>query len=575
MIGEEYFDLRSRLGTDLYTLASLVRETGGSEEDIQILDNLIASLNDPFVFVVVGEVNVGKSTFLNALFGADISKTGVMPTTDKICFFKYGTTVQRMAISPTLDEYRVPCDFLKDFHIVDTPGTNSIENEHQQITERFVPLADLVIFVFSAMNPWGASAWHFLDKVHRQWQKNILFVLQQSDVRSSEELGVIRDYMRQLCVQRFQREFPIFSVSGKMAFMARSSGIDRERLMAESGFQSLEAHITEVVMQSPARRTKLQASLRLASHILAQIQEKTHDAIALEQKRTDVVNQLETERTLQMARTLAKFDAALDATDRDFRDAGQRIVTTMAERFTLGQTFRSLKKDQRVLPNLDHKLNQDLLSSSSERWKNIAVTLDDDVQRFGAFVAKQWLGELYLAPKTDLPPDDPVHAHRRFQAKIESALRRLVIGIRMNEVLEPAAELSLRSARRIPWLAAIVGTITALLLIFFGPVAGGSALALSVLWVGVELLRLRAALRRAIGDLSGLFESARPLLRTMIKDQISEETTSAFAPYAKVLERPAEQEVDLHGRASQLKVLQESLHSVGEALRTQLAAPPR
>src|SRR5688572_106898 len=143
MIGDDYFELRSQLGAQLHVLASIIRDLRGDTESIAIIENLIASLKEPFVFVVVGEVNVGKSTFLNALFGQDFSRTGVMPTTDKILFFKHGPEQLTVPITPTLDEVHVPADFLRDFHIVDTPGTNSIENEHQQITERFVPIADL------------------------------------------------------------------------------------------------------------------------------------------------------------------------------------------------------------------------------------------------------------------------------------------------------------------------------------------------------------------------------------------------------------------------------------------------
>jgi hypothetical protein len=44
MIGDDYFDLRSRLGTDLLALSGLVRELGGEAESCAILDNLIAGL---------------------------------------------------------------------------------------------------------------------------------------------------------------------------------------------------------------------------------------------------------------------------------------------------------------------------------------------------------------------------------------------------------------------------------------------------------------------------------------------------------------------------------------------------
>lgn len=209
MIGDDYFQLRTQLSSAITDLRAQAEDHGVDLDSLLILDNIQASLKEPFVFVVVGEVNVGKSTFLNALFGQDFSRTGIIPTTDKILFFKHGDTVTTVPITPTLDEVHIPCDFLRDFHIVDTPGTNSIQDEHQQITERFVPVADLVIFVFSASNPWGASAWQFLEKVHRQWMRNVVFVLQQCDLRTPEEIEVITDYMRQLTQQRFGREFPL------------------------------------------------------------------------------------------------------------------------------------------------------------------------------------------------------------------------------------------------------------------------------------------------------------------------------------------------------------------------------
>lgn len=572
MIGEEYFELRSRLGTDLYTLASLVRESGASPEDIQILDNLIASLKDPFVFVVVGEVNVGKSTLLNALFGADISKTGVMPTTDRICFFKYGPSVQATPIGPNIDEVRVPCDFLKDFHIVDTPGTNSIENEHQQITERFVPMADLVIFVFSAMNPWGASAWHFLDKVHSHWRKNVIFVLQQSDLRTPEEISVIRDYMKQLCVQRFQREFPIFPVSAKRAYLARSSGIDRDRLLAESGFVALEAHITDVVMQSPARRTKLHSSLRLARGILDQLLERTRTAISTHEQRKEMLHSLTTERDLQQERTRSKFDAALDATDRDFRDISQRIVEVLEQQFTVGNTLRSVKEDTRIPPNLDHRINQELLASTTERWQNAARILEDDHHRYHAFALRQWRGEFFLddaaSPEEQ---EEREHARRRFQSRLESALRRFVLGLHLTETLEPTAASTRISAGRLPVTLLVLMVLTGVAAWFFGWQGGAIGLGVSAFIMGVLMLRIRVALSRACRKFAAQMDEARPTLRTLITEQLDEEVQSAYGRFSAQTEPEVEaaavNEVQVRASDSQLKALHQSLERLAGQLQ--------
>ena len=45
-----------------------------------------------------------------------------------------------------------PVEILREIAIVDTPGTNAIVAHHQEITEGFVPAADLIVFVFEAKN---------------------------------------------------------------------------------------------------------------------------------------------------------------------------------------------------------------------------------------------------------------------------------------------------------------------------------------------------------------------------------------------------------------------------------------
>ncbi len=573
MIGQAYFDLRAQLGKDLFQLAQIVREHGGSVDDTHIIENIIASLDDPFIFVVVGEVNTGKSTFLNALFGADFSRTGVMPTTDKVYFFKHGPVVRSVPVTPTLEEVHVPCAFLRDFHIVDTPGTNSIESEHQQITERFVPAADLIVFVFSAMNPWGASAWQFLDKVHRHWLRNVIFVLQQSDLRTAEEIQVISDYMRQLCQQRYGREFPLFAVSAKRAFLARTSGLDPEKLMADSGFIPLERHINEIVSRQPARVGKLQSSLRLALQILDKLIDDNALRLRNLHERRMLLNEMIVERDVQVQRTLGKFLLALDASDHDYHVAAGRIVQAVIPRLTVRAAFGARAEDDRLPPNLDHRLNQDLLTHAGERWHQMAAVLADDFRRFENYMSHHWKGELYLS---ELKGKDDAEAaseeaHRRFIGKVDSTLRRFVLGIHIEDAMQPGLAQSRQQARKLPWIIGLALAACAGAWAWKGWPVGVAALGATALLSLVLLWSIRSTLQRTVQSLIRQFEAARPVLRQMLTDHANSETERAFAIFTRILQPSGDdvnaQDARARSQAEKLFALQLSLQHMAARLK--------
>ena len=544
MIGDDYFELRSRIGTDLLALAAALRESGGDAESAAIIDNLIASLKEPFVFVVVGEVNVGKSTFLNALFGQDFSRTGVMPTTGKILFFRHGPEHSIVPVTPTLDEVYAPVDFLRDFHIVDTPGTNSIENEHQQITERFVPIADLVIFVFSAMNPWGASAWQFLEKVHREWMRHVVFVLQQSDLRSPEEIQVITDYMGQLTRQRFGRDFPLFAVSAKKAFLARSSGIDRERLLEDSGFHALEAHISSLVRHNAARLNKLASTMRLARQILDQMREHYVTGLRNVQRKAAVLQELQTERELQVDRTLKKILPALDATERDYHESVMRVAGLAHDALATRRAFqRNAAREEEETngarqQSLDHRLFQELQHRTGDRWRQVSLVLEEDVHQFERFLYAQGRGILF-------PMDVPLPVHdydeeeselrRRFGTRVDSALRRFVIGLKLDEDIEPGLEHARRTARWLPRLILPVVIISALCGWLDGIMSAGIAAGAGVLLLAVVYLLTQVRLSNARNAIFDKLEESSVTLRDLLSKQVTEDVTNIFAKFLDTL----------------------------------------
>jgi GTPase SAR1 family protein len=539
MIGQDYFELRSRLGAALYALRGLVMEGAASLDHAAILENLVHSLKDPFVFVVTGEVNAGKSTFLNALFGAEFSKTGFMPTTDKILFFKHGDSERHNVVSDTLEEVFVPAEFLRDFHVVDTPGTNSVASGHQDITERFVPLADLVLFVFSAQNPWGASAWQFLEKIHHQWMRNVVFILQQCDLREPEEISVILDYMKQLSRQRFGHEFPIFPVSAKKAYLARSSGLDQERLMAESGFRHLEERISAILAGGGARLAKIANTMRIAQQMLSSLREQNDSRVSHREQKFQALSGIALGLEAQTARTLAKLVEPVDVTVQDFQRETDLSLARLGTQLTPRAALGSAWKERRQTDAFEKKdLASRVRSASQAHWERVAAILEDDIGNAGGLMGAR-LTESVKAQLVDDPRPDSSFwqaQKRRFLSRVTGTVQRVV------ETLDTEASLPgvLVHSRKLAWwqivvlLLAVLGggfCAEAKNWVACGAVLGAALLLMPILWI-VSGRRLR----RYRSDLEAKCAAAKEDLRGKLTALAQEETHGLYGELSQVLQ---------------------------------------
>src|SRR6266404_2254191 len=274
MIADQYLQLRSELETALGELLKLGLEMRRPSTALDTLHALLTDIREPLLFVAMGEVKSGKSSLLNALFGQEFAKVDVLPATDRVYIFRYDAAEKSVEVSPQVTERYLPIPFLRDFNVVDTPGTNTMVPGHQMITENFVPRADLVLFVFSVANPWTQSAWNLLNFVQKKWLKNIVFVLQQADLREAPEIELIHRHLQDTAMQKLAFTPRIFPVSARKALLARTTGLDKERLWKESLFGPLEDQINHMVAESGVRILKLQSTARTAGVILGEVAEE-------------------------------------------------------------------------------------------------------------------------------------------------------------------------------------------------------------------------------------------------------------------------------------------------------------
>lgn len=240
-----------------------------NEESTKVLADLRDRLEEPYMFVIVGEVKAGKSSFINALLGdPSICAVAPSPMTDTIQQIVYGPELKIEQSSPHFKRVYQPNPILKEIAIVDTPGTNTILAHHQEITERFVPGADLIVFVFEAKNPYRQSAWDFFSYLHKDWLKKVIFILQQKDLMSEEDLAVNRQGLKDHLVNLGMNEPVIFSVSAKQELDGHKD---------ESGFKALRQYIEKQVAGGNVQLEKLTGMHDTVTRIIVRIKRGIED----------------------------------------------------------------------------------------------------------------------------------------------------------------------------------------------------------------------------------------------------------------------------------------------------------
>lgn len=259
IINQEVYAFRSRLeelAKEIHHLTIIVNH----DELAETVSSLRNRINEPYMFVIVGEVKAGKSSFINALLdtGKEITKVAPQPMTDTIQQIVYGEQEEVIVINTFLKKITQPIDILKEVAIVDTPGTNTIIEKHQQITEEFIPSSDLIVFVFESKNPYRQSAWDFLEYIKDDWKKKVIFVLQQKDLMDAADLRVNIDGVVNQAEKKGMSRPIVFAVSAKM---------EQEGNKAESGFGEIRNFISHNITGGKAPYLKLENILVTLNNI--------------------------------------------------------------------------------------------------------------------------------------------------------------------------------------------------------------------------------------------------------------------------------------------------------------------
>ncbi|MGK0387600.1 MAG: tRNA U34 5-carboxymethylaminomethyl modifying GTPase MnmE/TrmE [Maribacter sp.] len=288
-------------------------------------------INEPFMFVVVGEVKAGKSSFVNALLGENVCKVAPDPCTDTIQQILYGEEVQVVGVNPHLKKIYTPAEILKEIAIVDTPGTNTISAHHQEITESFIPASDLIVFVFEAKNPYRQSAWEFLDFIRDEWRKKVIFVLQQKDLMEPEDLVINESGVFKYAQKKGVNDAKIYSVSAKLEMKG-----DTEN----SGYPNLRKYIADNITGGKAPVLKLDnniaTSINISDRINDGLRKREEQYLADENFRKDVSETLDKQQ--------GKSNYQVDVLTENILTTYDKVTGEIGDELSQGLSFVSVFK---------------------------------------------------------------------------------------------------------------------------------------------------------------------------------------------------------------------------------------
>ncbi|HST06005.1 MAG TPA: dynamin family protein [Chloroflexia bacterium] len=281
ILDDQETKLRAAERDALRILTSAISPLEPDVADLEALRQAEADLEELFMLVIVGEFNSGKSTFINALLGAEVLPEGVTPTTATINLLRYGDTVTEHQSADFVTDRTYPAEFLREISIVDTPGTNAIIRRHEELTRTFVPRSDMVLFITSADRPFTESERAFMETI-KDWGKKIVLILNKIDLLASEEdLQRVMHFIAENSVVLLGQKPEIFPVSARLAKRARATDTfaERDALLKASRMDVLEKYIFSTLDEAGRIRLKLSTPLGVANRVLERYQTIAHDRL--------------------------------------------------------------------------------------------------------------------------------------------------------------------------------------------------------------------------------------------------------------------------------------------------------
>lgn len=357
----------------------------GSSFSVQVSALLDRLRQQRLQIAVLGQFKRGKSTVVNALLGAGVLPTGVIPLTAIPTFISWreeplirvqfsnsrpdeelaarGATgirdiLYRFVTEEANPKNRLGVDRVELFYpapilaggttLIDTPGIGSTLAHNTEAALRILPECDASLFIVSADPPITEVELGYLRRLKPKIGR-IFFVVNKVDYLTSDEQRAVTDFLRKALSEAslLDEETMIFGVSARTGLSAKHDQ-DREA-WDKSGMAALEDHLM---------------------HYLATEKTKSLEE-AIQRKAADLLTQAENEIELRVK----ALNMPLEQLQQKSSDFARSLVLIREQRQTINDLLAGDRR--RLLAELEEKI----LTLRQDAASRLQEVIDDGLSR--------------------------------------------------------------------------------------------------------------------------------------------------------------------------------------------------
>lgn len=425
---------------------------------------IVVKQNDNLLNIsVIGEFSTGKSSFINALVGYELLAVNVIQGTTvaitiieyseqfsitltdfsgkslKIIFKSIDSLRQQLHIYTTDAAYAkkidyvtvtLPSDILKNgYRIIDTPGTNSLELWHEEVTCRAIKeLSDLSIILTDSTQPMPATLVSFLDNTLGDSVESCAFVANKIDrIGDKERDGIIKFIGKKIC-QSFDIENPMVLPFSSVAL---TNSFAKETVSVDSGSFLLTTSSLERLLSYTAKqrlRAQAQKILHLVDDIYSTLDNNIKSIAAQYQQELQMLERSrQTDFKPFISRQIYLRQKSFMAGAQDYKYKVESVCDSLAS--TAKNNIETKIQNYSTLDALSNyikgSLSKDIkdegrsiISGTEAQFKKLRTLFNKELKQFQKEFEREFDKLKILSVKFNLKPKDMVVRHSAHSANI-------------------------------------------------------------------------------------------------------------------------------------------------------------